>query len=293
MAPSDATLYDRMVATMLAAWSRYAEVSAGASVERVDHASVALFPTLPERTFYNNAVLDRGLDDARAAAAVAATISLYADAGIDHYAIWAHESEAASIAALTRPGFHVDTTTRAMAMSLDALDETRREIEIAPPDWDEYLRIIEVPAGLLAGLDIDRFPVVIACLDGEHVAAAMAYDHDGDCGIYNVGTRRARPAPRGRHRAHRAHAAPRARARLHDREPAVDADSRAHLRGGRLPRSGPLRRVRSERPARLMSIWLAGWQSPDPAPSCASPCSGPRSATKPSTPSPTCCAPAG
>jgi predicted GNAT family acetyltransferase len=30
--------------------------------------------------------------------------------------------------------------------------------------------------------------VLVARLDGASAAAAMAFDHDGDCGIYNVGT---------------------------------------------------------------------------------------------------------
>ena len=86
------------------------------------------------------------------------------------------------------PRIPVDTTTRAMAMSLDEIAVPRPEIELGPPDWNEYLRIIEVPDQLLAGVDASHFHVLVARLEGENAAAGMAYDHDGDCGIYNVGT---------------------------------------------------------------------------------------------------------
>lgn len=188
---SDEALYDRMVATLLASWARYAEGSTGASVQSVPGAVVGLFPAGPERAVYNNALLARELRGAQAAEAVTATVQLYADAGVDGYAIWAHESEAAAIAELTHRGFHVDTWTRAMATSLHELAVPRPEIELGPPDWNEhlqYLRTVGAPEGLLAGVDASDFQVLVARLEGENVATAIAYDHDGDCGIYNMGT---------------------------------------------------------------------------------------------------------
>jgi ribosomal protein S18 acetylase RimI-like enzyme len=40
----------------------------------------------------------------------------------------------------------------------------------------------------LGGVDPDAFHVVVGCLDGEPVAAGIAYVHEGDCGVYNVAT---------------------------------------------------------------------------------------------------------
>ena len=37
-------------------------------------------------------------------------------------------------------------------------------------------------------MDASHFHILVAQLEGENAAAGMAYDHDGDCGIYNVGT---------------------------------------------------------------------------------------------------------
>jgi ribosomal protein S18 acetylase RimI-like enzyme len=181
-------LYERMAVGLAASWERYAAGSSGASVLRATDAAVAVFPAAPERTVYNNALLQRGLDPARAAEVVTTVEGLYADAGIDGYAVWAHEHERPAIAGLTARGYRLDTTTRAMAMELDAIRVPRPRLALAAPDWGEYLRIIEAPEGLLAGVDPDDFQVRIATLDGVNVAAAMAYDHDGDCGIYNLVT---------------------------------------------------------------------------------------------------------
>ena len=180
-----------MLATLIASWQRVAEGSEGASVERVQGATVGLFPAGPERGIYNNAVLERGLDESEAAEAVVAIKQLYADARVDRYAVWAHESEAAAIAELIERGFGVDTWTRAMAMPLDEIATEPPRIELGPSEWAEHLRYLQaegVPEGLLEGVDGDVFHVLVARLDGESVATAIAYDHEGDCGVYNTGT---------------------------------------------------------------------------------------------------------
>jgi ribosomal protein S18 acetylase RimI-like enzyme len=76
-------------------------------------------------------------------------------------------------------------------MPLDEICLPRPRIAVAAAGWDDYLAFLTdfgVPEGLLAGVDGGAFDVLIATLDGVPVAAALAYDHGGDCGIYNVGT---------------------------------------------------------------------------------------------------------
>src|SRR4051794_26726061 len=102
---NDEQLYERMVATLLASWERYAEGTAEASVDRIPGAAIARFPAGPERFVYNNAVIERRLDDSTAADAVRATVEAYREVGIGAYAVWAHESEQAAIAELVRRGF--------------------------------------------------------------------------------------------------------------------------------------------------------------------------------------------
>ncbi len=89
---------------------------------------------------------------------------------------------------LERWGYRVAETTRAMGMALDDLDAARPDIELGPPDWDEYLRLVGVAPDFLRDADRSAFHIVVARLDGEGVATGMAYDAADDCGIYNVGT---------------------------------------------------------------------------------------------------------
>jgi ribosomal protein S18 acetylase RimI-like enzyme len=188
---TDGDLYNRMAANLLASWTRYADGSTGASVIRIPAAAMGVFPEGPERSVYNNALLSRDLGPSEAAQAVMQIAEVYADAGVDRYAVWAHESEVAALDELRRGGFRVDTRTRAMAVSLDEISPPRPEIELGPSDWSEhrrYLLAAGVPEGLLAGVDGDAFQVLTARLDGRMVATAIAYDHNGDCGIYNMGT---------------------------------------------------------------------------------------------------------
>jgi ribosomal protein S18 acetylase RimI-like enzyme len=45
-----------------------------------------------------------------------------------------------------------------------------------------------LPPGLLGAADHTAFHLLIARLNSEHAATAIAFDHHGDCGIYNVAT---------------------------------------------------------------------------------------------------------
>ena len=45
-----------------------------------------------------------------------------------------------------------------------------------------------MPAGLLSGADPSAFHTLVARRAGGSVATAIAFDHDGDCGIYNMST---------------------------------------------------------------------------------------------------------
>ncbi|MGW5360724.1 GNAT family N-acetyltransferase [Actinopolymorpha pittospori] len=184
----DLTLFERQVRTLVASWARYATGSAGAQVREEDGATICTFPSEPERLVYNNALIARGLDGTATVAAIEAIERTYREAGIDQYAAWAHESDQATIVELYERGYTLDTSTRAMAMPLDDLAVPRPEVHLGESGWSEYLRIVGVPDGLLQDMDTNDFHVLIARLNRHNVATAMAYDHDGDCGIYNVAT---------------------------------------------------------------------------------------------------------
>ena len=187
-APSDASLYARGSATLIASWKEYAKGAADASLQRLSGVAAAVFPNEPERSVYNNALLERLLPARERKEAVDAMEAAYANAGLERFAAWVHESDQNMQHDLERRGYTLDTSTRAMGMSLDDLAPPPPQIDLAPPDWTEHLRIAGVPSDFLAAADPTAYHVLLARLDGVTVATAMAFDLDGDCGIYNVGT---------------------------------------------------------------------------------------------------------
>jgi ribosomal protein S18 acetylase RimI-like enzyme len=185
---TDVDLYLRGVDTLLASWREYARGAPDAAVNRYPGVAAAVFPRGPERVVYNNALLDRDMTRGERADALDAMEAAYAAAGVRRFAAWVHESDDAMRTDLERRGYKVDESTRAMGMALDAIPLPRPELELGPPDWFEYLRIIGVPSGFLGESDHAAFHVLVARLAGENVATAMAFDHSGDCGIYNLTT---------------------------------------------------------------------------------------------------------
>jgi hypothetical protein len=178
--------YRRQAATLVASWEAYARHPRGAYVSWGDGAAICVFPTEPERGVFNNALLERGMDAGQSARAVDAVEAAYRDASIDRYAAWAHESEPTLIAELTTREYRLDTSTREMAMRLDRLSAPRPDLRLADLDWDGYVRGFGVPPGLLAGAEAAVFHLRVARLDGRVAGAILAFDREGDCGIYNL-----------------------------------------------------------------------------------------------------------
>ena len=185
---SDAALYRRGTETLLASWREYARWSSGAELRRADGVSAAVFPAEPERGVYNNAVLERGLGEARRAAAREGMEAVYAEAGVARFAAWVHESDRAMCEHLEHHGYKFDSATRTMGMRLDELRGRRPELDLAPAEWSEHLRAFDLPSDLLRGADDAPFHLVLARLGGDIASTGFAFDHAGDCGIYNVGT---------------------------------------------------------------------------------------------------------
>jgi ribosomal protein S18 acetylase RimI-like enzyme len=185
---TDADLYRRGVGTLHASWEAYALGSPGAAVIRSQGVTAAVFPEGPERAFFNNALLERDLSPSGRAAALSAMEGAYASAEISRFAAWVHESDQAMREDLQARGYSLAESTRAMGMALTDIRLPLPRIELAPPDWPEYLRIIGVPPGFARHVDQTAFNVLIAALDGVGVAAGMAFDHGDDCGIYNIAT---------------------------------------------------------------------------------------------------------
>jgi GNAT superfamily N-acetyltransferase len=185
---SAAELYLRGAATLVASWEVYARGAPGAAVQRAPGVVAAVFPHEPESCVYNNALLERDLKATERADALDVMVAAYADAGVGRFAAWVHEDDAAMRVDLERRGYTLDMSTRMMGMPLANIRLPRTEIELSTLDWCEYLHLFELPPGLLAGADLSAFHLLIARLGGEDVTTALAFDHGGDCGIYNVAT---------------------------------------------------------------------------------------------------------
>jgi GNAT superfamily N-acetyltransferase len=186
--PTDSDLYLRGADTALASWEAYARGATGASVQRLPGVTAAVFPNEPERGIYNNAILACDLGPAARGDALDAMEAAYAAAGISRFAAWVHEREHAMSRDLERRGYDLAEMTRAMGMSLDDVRLPRPPLEVEPIEWSQWVAIFDLPSGLLAALDPDAFHLLSTRLDGEHVASAIAFDHEDDCGIYNVVT---------------------------------------------------------------------------------------------------------
>jgi GNAT superfamily N-acetyltransferase len=183
----DLDLYRRGMTTSVACWAAYARTIAGGAVHRLPGVDVAVFTDGPERDVFNNAVPAHGLGPVAGRDAVDAMVASYAAAGVTAYAAWVHESDTAMLGELTGRGFRHQETTWAMGRSLDEVVPPTGA-EVGEADWGEYLRVLELPPGLLTGADPADFSVVVARRHSEPTATGMAFDHDGDAGIYNVGT---------------------------------------------------------------------------------------------------------
>jgi GNAT superfamily N-acetyltransferase len=189
----DVTLFERSLATLIESWDYLASGSPGAELRRVEGAAIGAFVRPPEREFLNNAVMRR---PAVALETIAAIEETYASRGIERYAIWVHESETEAAVALRDRGYRLDSATRTMAMPVEALadldfeapahlDRSAVEVEEVEP---ARLWAVDGPVGMTPNLDPARGHFYVARLAGEDVATLMAFDHEGDCGIYIVGT---------------------------------------------------------------------------------------------------------
>jgi predicted GNAT family acetyltransferase len=186
--PTDADLYRSGAETLLASWDEYARGATGAAVTRLAGVAAAVFPYGPEREVYNNALLEPGLPARGRAEALDAMADLYGAADVTSFAAWTHETDEAMRRELEHRGYVLDTTTRAMGLTLADIRLPRVPIRTGPASWAEYLRSDGLDPGFLKGADHAALHPLVIRLDDEVVAAALAYDCGDDCGIYNVGT---------------------------------------------------------------------------------------------------------
>jgi GNAT superfamily N-acetyltransferase len=180
-------LFDRSVATLVQSWRYLACGSPGAEVIEADGAAIAIFVHSPDREFLNNALLIRGAGEL--GPTLEAIERAYAGRGVERYAIWVHESDAAVAREVEAAGYSHDSSTRTMAMpiaDLAELDTSR--LDLVAPTLEQFWHVDGLD-GLVPNLSAERAHFYVCRFNGEDAAMLLAFDHDGDCGIYMVGTR--------------------------------------------------------------------------------------------------------
>ena len=187
----DGELYRRGCRTLAASWREYARGAVGAVVRCLPGVIAAVFPRGPEREVYNNALLECGLAPQRRTQVLEAMEDAYAVAGVARFAAWVHESDEAMRGDLGRRRYTLDTTTLAMGMVLGEIRLDHPAVDLVELDWRVYLAADDLPAEFLAGADHAAFHPLGVRVDGRIVAAALAYDFEDDCGVFNVGTHEA------------------------------------------------------------------------------------------------------
>lgn len=185
---ADAALLQRGLATLIASWETSADTAPGAEVRHAPGVTGAIFPHGPERAVSNNALDAGGLPAAERSAALETMAAAYTDAGVPHYATRVRDTETALCGELVQRAYSVDSTMRVMGMPLSSLPLPGPELAAETLPWDEYARKFGLPSDFLAHVDQSRLHLLTARLGGETVAAARVFDHDGNCGIYDVET---------------------------------------------------------------------------------------------------------
>jgi GNAT superfamily N-acetyltransferase len=173
--------------TLVESWRRLAETSPRAFVTRLDVGVAAVFP---EWSVLNNAIIERDADPDEATVTLR---NVYRSAGIGQWAAWV-ASPAVDLAAhdvvARLEGFRRDTTTLIMQASLDeGLARNprivRTSVAIATQAADEPVPMSLVDEAEVAGERLEGWVLV----DGDlAVSGAWSLIHDGDCGVYSVGT---------------------------------------------------------------------------------------------------------
>ncbi len=182
---AETLLFDRSVATLVQSWAYLAAGSPGAEVIETDGAAIATFVHSPDREFLNNTVLTRIGNPSPILDAVERA---YADRGVERYAIWVHESEEATAREVEARGYVYDSSTRNMAMPIaDLVEPAGSNLDLVEPSLEEFWHVGGLD-GLVPRLSGEGAHFYVSRFNGENATMLMAFDHDGDCGIYMVGT---------------------------------------------------------------------------------------------------------
>jgi GNAT superfamily N-acetyltransferase len=172
---------------LVESWRRLAATSPRASVTQLAFGVAAVFP---EWSALNNAIVDPRADAADAADGLRA---FYSAAGLANWALWIASSARDFVAddlVDELNGFRRDTTTLVMEAALGTRRDVdarivRTSVATATRSTDEPVPVAEVDEREVLGPDVEGWVLVE---NGLAVSGALSVIHNGDCGVYAVGT---------------------------------------------------------------------------------------------------------
>jgi ribosomal protein S18 acetylase RimI-like enzyme len=154
--------------------------------------SGGIVPAMPDRSVVNSVVYDDAGELERRLPELA---SIYDEAGIDAWTVWAHESDAAAIRALEAAGNAFDAEPMAMGRELDGIEPPAEgELDLVrDPDAAAVSDVLaeayhwDTVREALTGW-FDGYHPYLALADGSPACTLAVYDHDGDAHVTLVGT---------------------------------------------------------------------------------------------------------
>ena len=188
---TDEALYERMLDSMEDFFGRTAETAL-----RLDGVLAAVTPSIPDRSVFNSVVYR---DPEALLAARDELDAAYAEAGVHAWTVWTPERDAAVREGLEAAGHMLDAWPEAMAAELAGLDLERGaeglDWERGPHLLEEMCDVLEEafhwPAGRAARRMDWMEELYVARVDGAAAACVAWLAVNGDCAVWNVGTREA------------------------------------------------------------------------------------------------------
>ncbi|HEY2868618.1 MAG TPA: GNAT family N-acetyltransferase [Gaiellales bacterium] len=187
----DADLVTRAAEANAASFVAIAAASAGGRTLEEPGVRAIATPAAPERPLFNAAF---GLEPGALARAYDRLAAFYAEADVPRWTAFVDPADSESIAAVAGNGHELDAEPRMMLADAADIAGSETPIELDPAPAPETIaglndRVYGYPGSFartlcsLAGLD-----PLVALVDSEPVACALAHDDAGDCHITLVAT---------------------------------------------------------------------------------------------------------